>query len=69
MVRLSTRGIALTTFVQMRRAPDDVEQIVTRAIARVPKRISTERFVLVGSVCAPADETSSRAGAEGADTS
>jgi hypothetical protein len=46
MVRLYTRGIALKTFAQMRRALDDLERIVERAIARVPKGVCTGRLVI-----------------------
>ena len=45
MVRLYTRGIRLKSFAEMRRALDDLDAIVTRAIARVPKIISTGRLV------------------------
>jgi hypothetical protein len=46
MVRLYTRDVALKSFAQMRRALDDLERIVERAIARVPKSISTGKLVL-----------------------
>jgi hypothetical protein len=49
MVRLYTRGIALRTFAQMRRVLDDLDAVVKRAIARVPKSISTGRLVLIRS--------------------
>lgn len=42
-----TRGIALRTFAQMWRALDDLEAIVDRAIARVPKGVSIERLAIV----------------------
>ncbi|KAF0186557.1 MAG: hypothetical protein IV086_09620 [Hyphomonadaceae bacterium] len=54
MVRLYTRGIALKSFTAMRRALDDLERIVTRAIARVPKGVSTGRLIITRSVGAPA---------------
>ncbi|KAF0181721.1 MAG: hypothetical protein FD160_1561 [Caulobacteraceae bacterium] len=57
MVRLYTRGIALKTFAEMRRALDDLDAVVTRAIARVPKSISTGRLVITRSGGAPADVT------------
>jgi hypothetical protein len=50
MVRLYTRGIALKSFVEMRRALDDLESIVARAIARVPKSISAGRLAITRSV-------------------
>ncbi len=49
MVRLYTRGIALRTFAEMRRALDDLDATVTRAIARVPKGVSTGKLVLTRS--------------------
>ncbi len=49
MVRLYTRGIALRGFAEMRSALDDLDAIVTRAIARVPKSVSTGRLVLTRS--------------------
>jgi hypothetical protein len=54
MVRLYTRGIALKTFGQMRRALDDLDGIAERAIARVPKFISTGRLAPTRSGGAPA---------------
>jgi hypothetical protein len=54
MARLYTRGIALRSFAEMRRALDDLDRIVERAIARVPKCISTGRLVLTRSGGAPA---------------
>ena len=57
MVRLYTRGIGLRTFADMRRALDDLDRIVTRAIARVPKSISTGRLILARSVGDPAHVT------------
>ncbi len=46
MVRLYTRGIAMKTFAQMRRALDDLERIVERAICRVPRGVSTGRLAI-----------------------
>ncbi|MBT9447273.1 MAG: hypothetical protein IV086_16355 [Hyphomonadaceae bacterium] len=54
MVRLYTRGIALSSFTQMRRALDDLDEIVERAIARVPKSITTGKLILTRSGGAPA---------------
>jgi hypothetical protein len=54
MVRLYTRGIALRTFAQMRSALDNLDAIVTRAIARVPRSTVTGRLVLTRSGGAPA---------------
>jgi hypothetical protein len=56
MVRLYTRGIALKSFAEMRRALDDLDHIVTRAVARVPKSISTGRLVPTRSGGTPAAE-------------
>jgi hypothetical protein len=50
MVRLYTRGIALKTFAEMRRALDDLERILERAIARVPRCTTTGRLVIAWSV-------------------
>ena len=69
MVRLYTRGIALKTFAEMRRALDNLDAVVRCAIARVPKAMSTGVLAIcappaVGAVCAaPAPAT------KGADTS
>jgi hypothetical protein len=49
MVRLYTRGIALKTFAQMRRALEDLDGIAERAIARVPKFVSNGRLVVTRS--------------------
>lgn len=43
MERLITRTIALKDFARMRRVLDGLVAIVERAIARVPKHISTGR--------------------------
>ena len=73
MVRLYTRGIALKTFAEMRRTLDDLDAAVTRAIARVPKSISTGRLIVTRSGGAPAAVLSSKAdvgeGADAPDTS
>ncbi|MBT9445482.1 MAG: hypothetical protein IV086_07285 [Hyphomonadaceae bacterium] len=68
MVRLYTRGIVLKTFAEMRRALDDLDTVVTRAIARVPKSVSTGRLVIVASMPVLHFITPTPA-AEGADTS
>ena len=68
MVRLYTRGIALKDFAEMRRALDDLDTVVTRAIARVPKSVSTGRLVIVASMPVLHFITPTPA-AEGADTS
>jgi hypothetical protein len=54
MVQLYTRGIALKTFAEMRTALDDLDGIVERAIARVPKNASTGRLAPTRSVGDPA---------------
>jgi hypothetical protein len=50
MVRLYTRGIALKSFAEMRKALEHLEGIVERAIARVPKTTTTGRLLITGSV-------------------
>jgi hypothetical protein len=69
MVRLYTRGIALKSFAEMRRALDDLDGIVTRAIARVPKGVSTGRLVLIAAPTPVSGFTSPAPATEGADTS
>jgi hypothetical protein len=69
MVRLYTRGIALKTFAQMRRALDDLDGIVARAIARVPKGVSTGRLVLIAAPTPVSGFTGPAPATEGADTS
>jgi hypothetical protein len=64
MVRLYTRGIALKSFAEMRRALDDLDAIVTRAIARVPKSTTTGRLVIARSVGDRAHVTPSTAAAD-----
>jgi hypothetical protein len=59
MVRLYTRGIALKGFAEMRRALDHLHAIVERAIARVPKSMTTGKLVIAGSVGDPAYATPS----------
>jgi hypothetical protein len=54
MVRLYTRGIALKSFAEMRRALDDLDRIVARAIARVPKSAATGKRIITRSVGDPA---------------
>ena len=69
MMRLYTRGVALRTFAQMRKALDDLERIVARAIARVPKGVSTGRLVLIATRMLASGFTGPAPAAEGADTS
>ncbi|MBT9446488.1 MAG: hypothetical protein IV086_12375 [Hyphomonadaceae bacterium] len=69
MVRLYTRGFALKTFAQMRNALDDLERIVERAIARVPKSIATGRLVLVAAPTRLRGFSASAPATEVADTS
>jgi hypothetical protein len=59
MVRLYTRGIALKTFAEMRRALDDLERIVERAIVRVPKSTTTGKLIIARSGGDPAHITPS----------
>jgi hypothetical protein len=65
MARLYTRGIALRTFAEMRRALDDLERIVERAIARVPRSTTTGRLVIAWSVGDLAHVTLSKLDADG----
>ena len=65
MVRLYTRGITLKSFAQMRRVLDDLDEVVTRAIARVPKGVTTGRLVVTRSVGDLAHVLPSRADAVG----
>ncbi len=73
MVRLYTRGIALKSFAAMRSALDDLDKVVDRAMARVPKSTVTGRLVLTRSGAAPAAANLSTAdvgeGAHAPDTS
>jgi hypothetical protein len=69
MVRLYTRGIALRTFAQMRRVLDDLERIVARAIARVPKGVCTGRLTIVAAPACVFGFTAPAPAAKGADTS
>ena len=69
MVRLYTRGTALKSFAEMRRALDDLDRIVERAMARVPKGTSTGRHVIVAAPPPVFGFTASTPAAEGADTS
>ncbi|TPW06497.1 MAG: hypothetical protein FD124_1674 [Alphaproteobacteria bacterium] len=54
MVRLYTRRISLRTFARMRRVLDNLDAVVKRAIAGVPKCITTGKLVLTRSGGAPA---------------
>jgi hypothetical protein len=63
IVRLYTRRIALRSFAQMRRALDDLDRIVDRAIKRVPKSTVTGRL-LIRSGGAPAAVQASRTHAD-----
>jgi hypothetical protein len=69
MARLYTHGIALQSFAEMRRALDDLERIVERAIARVPKCFSTGRLVLTWSGGAHAPTANAEAVVRAPDTS
>ncbi|MBT9446515.1 MAG: hypothetical protein IV086_12510 [Hyphomonadaceae bacterium] len=64
LIRLYTRGIRLKTLRDIRDALNDFERIVQRAIARVPKSISTGRLIITGSVGVLADVTPSTADAD-----
>ncbi|KAF0185275.1 MAG: hypothetical protein IV086_08345 [Hyphomonadaceae bacterium] len=69
MVRLYTRGIALKSFAQMRRVLDDLDAVVKRAIARVPKSVSTGRLTICVAPTPVSGFTAPTPAAEGADTS
>ena len=69
MVRLYTRGIALKSFAQMRRVLDDLDAVVTRAIGRVPKSVTTGRLVICAVLAVRLALKSVEPAPEGADTS
>jgi hypothetical protein len=69
MVRLYTRGIALKGFAEMRRALDDLDRIVARAIARVPKSMSTGGLAICVALAVGAVSAAPAPAAVGADTS
>jgi hypothetical protein len=69
MVRLYTRGIALRSFAQMRQALDDLDRIVERAVARVPKGVATGRLTICAPPVVGIGCTAPAPAAEGADTS
>ncbi|KAF0175918.1 MAG: hypothetical protein IV086_01390 [Hyphomonadaceae bacterium] len=69
MARLYTRGVALKTFAQMRRVLDDLDEVVERAIARVPKGISTGRLAICTAPAIVLAFAAPAPAADGADTS
>ncbi len=69
MVRLYTRGIALKSFAEMRRVLDDLDAVVTRAMTRVPKGVSTGRLMLIAAPTPVLNFSSPAPATEGADTS
>lgn len=68
-VRLCTRGIALKRFTKMRRALDDPERIVARALARVHKGVRTGRLVLIAPTAPVCGVATPAPATEGAGTS
>ena len=71
LIRLYTRGLKLGSLRDIRDALNDFERIVQRAIARVPKGVSTGRLIITWSAGPSADVTPSTAevGAHAPDTS
>ncbi|KAF0176424.1 MAG: hypothetical protein FD160_2981 [Caulobacteraceae bacterium] len=69
MVRLYTRGIALKSFAQMRRALDGLDRIVACAIARVPRGVSTGRLTICAAPIVGVVFAAPAYAPEGADTS
>ncbi|KAF0176527.1 MAG: hypothetical protein FD124_2490 [Alphaproteobacteria bacterium] len=69
MVRLYTRGIALKTFAEMRTALDELDRIVERGIARVPRAMSTGGLRICTPPAVRAVFVAPAAAALGADTS
>ncbi|MBT9447625.1 MAG: hypothetical protein IV086_18160 [Hyphomonadaceae bacterium] len=69
MVRLYTRGIALKSFAEMRRALDNLDRIVERAIGRVPKGVCTGRLTIALAPVCVCSFTASAPATKGADTS
>ncbi len=67
--RIYTRGLKLKTLKDIRRVLDDFERIVRRAIARVPKQVSTGGLVAVAPPAVIFSCTARASAAEGADTS
>ncbi len=61
LIRLYTRGIKLRSLRDIRDALNEFDRVVQRAIARVPKSISTGRLAITWSGGAPADVTLSTA--------
>jgi hypothetical protein len=57
LIRLYTRGIRLKTLRDIRDVLNHFDRVVQRAIARVPKGVSTGRLIITRSVGAPADVT------------
>ena len=68
-LRLYTRGLNLKSLKDIRRVLDDIERIVARLIARVPRTISTGRLVITWSVSVLAGVRLSAADVDAPDTS
>ncbi|KAF0187368.1 MAG: hypothetical protein IV086_05530 [Hyphomonadaceae bacterium] len=67
--RIYTRGLKLTTLRDIRRVLDNFERIVERAVARVPKHVSTGGLVAVAPPAAALGFNAPAHAPEGADTS
>ncbi|KAF0186625.1 MAG: hypothetical protein FD124_282 [Alphaproteobacteria bacterium] len=68
-LRLFTRSIALKNLRDMQRVIADLEAIVTRALARLPYRITRTSIVMVAAVADVLRSTTAAPAPEGADTS
>ncbi len=67
--RLYTRGIAMRTFRQMQAVLNDLDRVVARAIARVPKRSAPGAIVAVAPPAEIFNDAAVAPAPEGADTS
>ncbi|KAF0176350.1 MAG: hypothetical protein FD160_2997 [Caulobacteraceae bacterium] len=67
--RFYTRGVAMKTFRQMQAVLNDLDRVVTRAIARVPKRRAPGAIVAVAPPRAMLVQYTFARAPEGADTS
>ncbi|MBT9445762.1 MAG: hypothetical protein IV086_08700 [Hyphomonadaceae bacterium] len=57
LIRLYTRGLKLRSLRDIRDVLNNFDRVVQRAIARVPKSITTGRLIITRSVGAPAEVT------------
>jgi hypothetical protein len=68
-LRLFTRAIALKSIRDMQRVIADLDGVVTRALARLPVRITRTSIVMVARVVDVLRSTNAAPAPEGADTS